>query len=447
QSLASLIGGAPHSSSVKRLVSLVRPGAVSPGLDASGSGSVSGEKLVKQLVKRLRRPELVKALERAVSEASPHSGCVTAAVAQGDPEPGHVTACRLWRWPDLQSAQELRPLENCQMPYTARTQTELCVNPQHYTRLPLCSPAQDPVLVCRPGTPAGSSGVGMGSASSAGGPADDPNAASPSVSIGSGVGLYYVNGEVHVECLSDSPIFVQSPNGNLRQNWHAATVCRIPPGCNLCVFSNADFGSQLRQSAQQGFDEVYALTKMCTIRIAFVKGWGSDYRRQLVTATPCWIEVHLNGPLLWLDQVLAAIGSPTYVSIGSGVGLYYVNGEVHVECLSDSPIFVQSPNGNLRQNWHAATVCRIPPGCNLCVFSNADFGSQLRQSAQQGFDEVYALTKMCTIRIAFVKGWGSDYRRQLVTATPCWRGAPERAAALAGPGAGSSPTYVCSSMS
>ncbi|PAA46017.1 hypothetical protein BOX15_Mlig017485g3, partial [Macrostomum lignano] len=413
-----LIGGAPHSSSVKRLVSLVRPGAVSPGLDASGSGSVSGEKLVKQLVKRLRRPELVKALERAVSEASPHSGCVTAAVAQGDPEPGHVTACRLWRWPDLQSAQELRPLENCQMPYTARTQTELCVNPQHYTRLPLCSPAQDPVLVCRPGTPAGSSGVGMGSASSAGGPADDPNAASPSVymsedndgagseggrigalsppqqqlpgqvqqqpqqplysvhytepehwcsvhyyelaarvgdayhassqfitvdggtdpsgrnrfclgllsnvnrsltveqtrrSIGSGVGLYYVNGEVHVECLSDSPIFVQSPNGNLRQNWHAATVCRIPPGCNLCVFSNADFGSQLRQSAQQGFDEVYALTKMCTIRIAFVKGWGSDYRRQLVTATPCWIEVHLNGPLLWLDQVLAAMGSPTYV--------------------------------------------------------------------------------------------------------------------------------------
>lgn len=56
----------------------------------------------------------------------------------------HVIYCRLWRWPELQSHHELRPLDNCEYAYTLKKE-EVCVNPYHYTRIE--SPGNDCYLL------------------------------------------------------------------------------------------------------------------------------------------------------------------------------------------------------------------------------------------------------------------------------------------------------------
>lgn len=129
--------------------------------------------------------------------------------------------------------------------------------------------------------------------------------------IGKGLHLYFVNNELVVECLSSKPIFVQGRMCNYLHQLDLNTVYKIPPTCAAVrIFNNTVFSHLLSQAVTQGYESVFELTKMCTIRISFVKGWGVAYHRQDITTTPCWIEVHLHGPLQWLDKVLMKMNSP-----------------------------------------------------------------------------------------------------------------------------------------
>ncbi|CAI4233033.1 unnamed protein product [Auanema sp. JU1783] len=128
--------------------------------------------------------------------------------------------------------------------------------------------------------------------------------------IGNGARIYHMSGEIFIECISSYPIFVQSPNCNQRHGWHTGTVCKVPPKCSLKLFSNLEFAAQLIETINKGFDAVYALSRVCTVRVSFVKGWGEDYKHPTINCTPCWIDIQLNGPLLWVDRVLQSMGSP-----------------------------------------------------------------------------------------------------------------------------------------
>jgi hypothetical protein len=112
------------------------------------------EKAVDSLVKKLKKQKgALEELERALSNPGAPSKCVTlprsldgrlqVSHRKGLP---HVIYCRVWRWPDLQSHHELKALESCEYPYSAK-QKEVCINPYHYQRVE--SPVLPPILVPR----------------------------------------------------------------------------------------------------------------------------------------------------------------------------------------------------------------------------------------------------------------------------------------------------------
>ncbi|VDN45237.1 unnamed protein product [Gongylonema pulchrum] len=99
------------------------------------------DSLVKKLKKKKVGQGTIEDLEFALANPGSHSKCVTiprsldgrlqVSHRKGLP---HVIYCRVWRWPDLQSHHELKPLPDCLYPYDSKNQL-ICINPYHYQRI------------------------------------------------------------------------------------------------------------------------------------------------------------------------------------------------------------------------------------------------------------------------------------------------------------------------
>lgn len=124
-------------------------------------------------------------------------------------------------------------------------------------------------------------------------------------------------------------IFIQSPACSFRENWHVATVVKVPPGSELEIFSEIFFRDQISReqmgppSNQSSFGmeaepnrneqirrRLQDLTRLTNIKVSLIKGWGQGYRRPRVTSCPCWIEINLSKPVKELDQVLQQYSVP-----------------------------------------------------------------------------------------------------------------------------------------
>ncbi|KAK5921515.1 hypothetical protein CgunFtcFv8_018873 [Champsocephalus gunnari] len=83
---------------------------------------------------------------------------------------------------------------------------------------------------------------------------------------------------------------------DLRQMQQQVGANPGPPAVSVCA--------GVRAGVRAGGLGVDDLRRLCIVRLSFVKGWGSDYPRQSIKDTPCWLEVHLHRALQLLDQVL-----------------------------------------------------------------------------------------------------------------------------------------------
>lgn len=110
------------------------------------------DKAIDALYKKLKvKQGAIEELQKAMSYPSMPSKCVTITRSidgrlqvshrKGLP---HVIYCRIFRWPDLQSHHELRPIPGCEYSFEAKLD-EVCINPYHYERIDI--PILPPVLV------------------------------------------------------------------------------------------------------------------------------------------------------------------------------------------------------------------------------------------------------------------------------------------------------------
>uniref|UniRef100_A0A915M7N1 Mothers against decapentaplegic homolog n=1 Tax=Meloidogyne javanica TaxID=6303 RepID=A0A915M7N1_MELJA len=289
-------------------------------------------KAVDSLVKKMRKRKnhcngTVEDLEYALANPGSRSRCVTIPRSldgrlqishrKGLP---HVIYCRVWRWPNLQSHQELKPSEDCLFPYDARSEQGGHLQQiGHFHLSPSALSDDDDYLSQLVPTISSHSIIAKSTY------------ARPQPVYWCSICYYELNTRVgepfkvsvntvvidgFTDPSSESRICLGLLS-NVNRNFTIENTRRhIGMGVRLSCTENGVL-LMLEKAKSDGYQHVYELQKMCFVRLSFVKGWGADYHRQDVTSTPCWLELQLHQPMAWVDMALSDLEPPDHRGITS----------------------------------------------------------------------------------------------------------------------------------
>ncbi|XP_069506288.1 mothers against decapentaplegic homolog 6-like [Ambystoma mexicanum] len=303
------------------------------------------------LFKRLRDEELEVLVQALASRGRWDVGCIWGSRSElrlgKQAVAPQVLLCRLYRWPDLRHAWELKRLCFCEAFWRrAGEGASLCCNPYHYSRL--CNPDTPPPGYAKAADPPRLQIHEGGNSEHRHHSWHDTTISrntikdgywcklaywehrarvgrlyavhEPSVQIfsdlpkGSGFCLDHLDAEVHSDAVrrtrgkigqglmlsqeqdgvwayncSEHPIFVNAPT-LASPSARSLAVHKVPPGYSMKVFDSERTLAQCSPTPGEGpWDPDSA-------RISFAKGWGPRYSRQFITSCPCWLEILLNRP-------------------------------------------------------------------------------------------------------------------------------------------------------
>ncbi|XP_065185285.1 mothers against decapentaplegic homolog 5-like [Sycon ciliatum] len=379
-----------------------------------------GTKAVDALYKKLKKNKpMLEELERALQRPDQPSKCVTiprsldgrlqVSHRKGLP---HVIYCRVWRWPDLQSHHELKPIDSCEFAFSYNKK-DVCVNPFHYGRVE--TPVLPPVLVPRfsdrpPShrvTGSGPQALSLPSNAQAPGASPAHNGPTAFGAPESPVPAYYpddmrspsspaseAGSAVDMNSMANPP--APSPHVSIPAN---AVPVPYPEQDCWCAIHYYE----LNQRVGEPFLAHSSKTSIV------VDGFTDPNQQQDRFSLGLLSNPGRNSTI-----------ESARKHIGKGMHMFYIGGEVFVECLSEASLFVQSRNANAINHFNPSTVCKLTKTRNMRVFNNPRFAADLTEAVHQGYDAVSNLVSNCHFRVSFVKGWGSEYHRQEVTSTPCW---------------------------
>ncbi|XP_037923181.1 mothers against decapentaplegic homolog 6 [Hermetia illucens] len=325
------------------------------GGGGSRGGAVDDEKkLFQAFLDKLSRPQqtkLLQAMENGGSIDGRTTDCVLIQREAIMKEEPNVIACRFWRWPDLQCATELKRIPEC--PNNADP-VYICCNPYHWGRLFFADTPPPPYQLYDIGSQnveglLSSESMEEGSDPPESLPTDGGDSLHPTgwcqlayweqaqrvgdifpvensfvnvfydqprgdgmclkilsnqrksetpeavnkvrQKIGLGVTLSQETDSVWLYNRSSEDIFIYSPTLNKADG--RFRVSKVLPGYCLKAYNYRAMSQTLLwpkhiAGAQMGPVDTFSM------RISFVKGWGSGYKRQDVTSCPCWLEVLLT---------------------------------------------------------------------------------------------------------------------------------------------------------